>query len=387
MNISRSPRPNLKIGIVSPYSLSLPGGVQGQVLGLARALRGRGVDARVLGPCDGPPPEVGVTPLGASLPTATSANGSVAPIAPDFAALLRTLRALRNERFDVLHLHEPFVPGPPSTALMAAEVPIVGTFHAAGKQPLYSRGRLLARWAGKRITYATAVSDDAAELVKEVVRIPIRVMGNGVDMGRFRRDQGTPRHDPAAVLFVGRHEERKGLATLLQAIAGIEQDFVVWIVGSGPQTEGLRAATNDPRVRWLGRINDVELVARMRTASCFVAPSLGGESFGVVLLEAMAAGLPLIASDIDGYRNVADNEREALLVPPGDVHALAKAIDRVLSQPTLVQSLVTAGNRRAEQHSLDALAGEYEAIYRAVLADSAATGAPTRRATTRRMLS
>ena len=125
----------MRIGIICPYSLTLPGGVQGQVLGLARVLRSIGHPTRVLGPCDGPPPDSGVTPLGDSLPTA--ANGSIAPIAPDVSCALRTIRALREEDFDVLHLHEPLAPGPTTTALFLAQSPMVGTFHAAGGSLAY----------------------------------------------------------------------------------------------------------------------------------------------------------------------------------------------------------------------------------------------------------
>ena len=125
----------LRIGLVCPYSLSIPGGVQAQVLGLARELRRQGHEARVLGPCDGPPPASFVTPLGDSLPTA--ANGSIAPLAPDAAAALRTIRALNDEQFDVLHVHEPLTPGPSMTTLMVHPAPIVGTFHAAGRSSSY----------------------------------------------------------------------------------------------------------------------------------------------------------------------------------------------------------------------------------------------------------
>src|SRR4051794_34653934 len=128
----------VRIGIISPYSLTLPGGVQGQILGLGRTLRGMGHDVRVLGPCDGPPPDAGVTPLGNSVPTA--ANGSVAPIAPDPSAQLRTIRALRDEAFDVLHLHEPFAPGPCWTAMLLGHTPMVGTFHRAGESVGYRLG-------------------------------------------------------------------------------------------------------------------------------------------------------------------------------------------------------------------------------------------------------
>ena len=120
----------MRVGLICPYSLTVPGGVQGQVLGLARTLRQLGHDTRVLAPCDGPPPDAGVTPLGNSLPTA--ANGSVAPIAPDIPAQLRTIRALRDEAFDIVHLHEPFCPGPTHTALLFKSQPLIATFHAAG---------------------------------------------------------------------------------------------------------------------------------------------------------------------------------------------------------------------------------------------------------------
>ncbi len=131
---SRPPWAAVRVGMVCPYSLSLPGGVQGQVLGIARAMRKMGVEARVLAPCDGPPPESWITPLGASVPAA--GNGSIAPIAPDPSAALRTIRALRDERFDIVHLHEPFVPGPTMTALLFSDGPLVGTFHRAGRHRL-----------------------------------------------------------------------------------------------------------------------------------------------------------------------------------------------------------------------------------------------------------
>src|SRR5258708_26076774 len=129
----------VKIAQVCPYSLTMPGGVQGQVMGLARSLRSLGHEALVLGPCDGPPPAPFVTPLGRSIPT--TANGSVAPIAPDPSCALPTIRALRDEGFDIVHLHEPLVPGPTLTALLVTDAPTVGTFHPAGARQAYSAMR------------------------------------------------------------------------------------------------------------------------------------------------------------------------------------------------------------------------------------------------------
>ncbi len=152
----------MRVGLLCPYSLSIPGGVQGQVLGLARTLRSRGHEARVLGPCDGPPPAPFVTPLGKSVPAA--ANGSVAPLAPDPAAQLRTMRALWDEDFDVLHLHEPFAPGPCMTALVIKPAPIVGTFHAAGESFAYKHMGAGTRFLNRRLDLRCAVSEDARQL-------------------------------------------------------------------------------------------------------------------------------------------------------------------------------------------------------------------------------
>ena len=159
----------LRVGMVSPYSLSVPGGVQMQVMGLARELRRMGYEVRVLGPCDGPPPATFVTPLGNSLPTST--NGSIAPLAPDPACVLRTMRVLFEEQFDVLHLHEPFAPGPPMTSMLLHPAPVIATFHAAGDSPSYRYGSAPMKAAAKNIARRIAVSKDALALVQEAQRL------------------------------------------------------------------------------------------------------------------------------------------------------------------------------------------------------------------------
>lgn len=354
----------MRIGMFSPYSLTLPGGVQGQVLGLARALRARGHEVRVLGPCDGPPPEAGVTPLGNSLPTA--ANGSVAPIAPDASAVLRTIRALRDEQFEVLHLHEPFAPGPTMTALIYHPCPVVGTFHAAGTSASY---RYLGRWLrlmSRHLDVRCAVSDDAAALAQGVVGGEFIQLFNGIEIDHFARAEPWPSEGPT-VLFVGRHEQRKGLTVLLEALPRLPAEVTVWVAGSGPQTDELRRRFPDPRVRWLGRITDAELARRFAGATVYCAPSLGGESFGVVLLEAMAAGTAVVATSIDGYRNVATDGVDARLTPPGDAASLAEALHEALSGGPLVEARIAAARRRAQGYSMAALAAAYEGIYRQVV--------------------
>lgn len=358
----------MRIGLVCPYSLSIPGGVQGQVLALARALRRRGHEARVLAPCDGPPPELFVTPLGKSIPTAS--NGSVAPIAPDISAQLRAIRALWDESFDVVHLHEPLVPGPTVTALLLKPAPLVGTFHAAGSQPAYQALSPMAAWFGQRLDARVAVSDDALALVHDAVGGEFEVLFNGVEAARFRAAEPWPTEGPT-VLFIGRHEERKGLTTLLEAVPSLPDDVRVWVAGVGPQTDQLRARHQDPRIEWLGRIDDDERDRRIAGASLFCAPSLGGESFGVILLEAMAAGTPVVASSIPGYAKVAtddDGVPAAELVEPGDPVALGAALNRVLSDAGFAATLRERGFARAEQFDLERLCDLYLDIYERVLA-------------------
>jgi len=354
----------VRIGLVCPYSLTMPGGVQGQVLGLARALRGLGEEARVLGPADGPPPDPGVTPLGKSIPLA--ANGSIAPIAPDPSAALRTIRALRDEDFDVLHLHEPLVPGPCLTTLLFAGAPLIGTFHAAGVSAAYRWLGPPVRWCAGRLDRRCAVSEDAVALAGRYLRGDYELVFNGIEVERFSKATPWPTEAPT-IFFVGRHEERKGLGVLLGSLSRLPADVRVWVAGDGPQTEELQAAVaEDGRVEWLGRIGDGEKAARLRAADVFCAPSLHGESFGVVLLEAMAAGTPIVASDLPGYRNVARAGEDALLVPPGDPDALAAALGRVLADRSFGDELVESGHGRAAEFGMERLAERYVEMYAAV---------------------
>ncbi len=358
-----------RVMLVSPYSLSFVGGVQGQVLGLSRALRELGVDARVVAPCDGPPPEPGVTVVGRS--TRISSNGSIAPIAVGKAAAQHTLEALRVFEPDVVHLHEPLVPGPTQAALLAAEAPIVGTFHAAAAegQPLYRVFRPPLRRLVGRLCIRTAVSDEARRLAAEAFGGEYEVLPNGVDVPAFAGADPWPAPRPA-ILFIGRHEPRKGLGVLLDAFDGLERDAVLWAAGDGPDTAALRGR-GIADIEWLGRISDAEKARRLRGATLYCAPALRGESFGMVLLEAMAAGVAAVASDIPGYRSVARADREALIVPPGDAPALRAALRRLLDDAGERARLVEAGEHRADELSMRRLAARFVPVYaRAVAAAS-----------------
>jgi len=347
--------------MVSPYSLSIPGGVQAQVMGLSRELRAMGYEVRVLAPCDGPPPATFVTPLGNSLPT--SANGSIAPLAPDPACQLRTIRALTEEEFDVVHLHEPFLPGPPQTALLLRTAPIIATFHSAGESASYRYlGRLMLR-AAENLEHRVAVSKDARELVHRYLGGEYEILFNGVELEDYRSSPGVEPPGPT-IFFCARHEERKGLEVLLRAMQLLPADVTLWVGSNGPDTERLRREfAHDDRVVWLGRMTDADKIAHLKGADVFCAPSLHGESFGIVLVEAMAAGTTIVASSLDGYRNVATDGVDAVLVEPGDAEELAKALAEVLANPRTRAQLTAAGQVRAGDFSMTTLAQHYAVHY------------------------
>lgn len=395
MSISREANPvdsesRLRIGLLCPYSLTTPGGVQGQVMGLARALRKMGHEVRVLGPCDGAPPDTFVTPIGESLPTV--ANGSIAPLAPDPSAALRTIRVLRDEQFDVLHIHEPLTPGASITALVMRTAPIVATFHAAGESLSYKYLSAPLKGFASAIDHRVAVSKDAVHLAQRYIGGDYQILPNGVELDRFiASSQNTSiTHGDSSLIrrsifFCGRHEPRKGLEVLLQAHATLPDNVDLWIASEGPETERLkREWAGDSRIMWLGRISDAEKAKRLSQADVFCAPSLGGESFGVVLIEAMAAATPIVASALDGYMNVATHEVDALLVEPNDPAALEAALRRILLDQELAHRLVHRGQERATGFSMVQLASTYVDIYRRVIAES--QNRPSRRQRVRRFL-
>jgi phosphatidylinositol alpha-mannosyltransferase len=220
------------------------------------------------------------------------------------------------------------------------------------------------RWLVQRLDVRCAVSEDARAMAHEALGGEYRVVFNGIEVERVAAVAPAPKIGPT-VFFLGRHEPRKGLDVLLSALPELPADIRLWIAGDGPDTRALRAlVTGDPRVEWLGRVTEEEKIARMRAADVFCAPSLRGESFGIVLLEAMAAGAALVASDLPGYANVARAGRDALLVPPGDASALAKTINEILRSPERRSELVECGRQRAEHFSMSRLADTYVDYYR-----------------------
>jgi len=290
-------------------------------------------------------------------------NGSLAPLAPDPAAQLRVLGAIWDQRFDVLHLHEPLAPGPTLTSVLVKPVPLVATFHAAGTIGVYRWGQPLLRRFAARIDTKVAVSPEAAHMAERHLGGHYDVLFNGIEIERYAQAEAWPTEGPT-VLFLGRHEPRKGLSTLLEATRVLPRDVRFWIAGHGPETESLRRShADDGRIEWLGALSETEKLRRLRSADAFCVPSLGGESFGLVLLEGMAAGTPVVASDIPAYRVVARHGRDAALFPTGDSDALAKALLEALGREPVVERRIEQGRQRSNEFSMDALADAYITRY------------------------
>ena len=350
----------MRVGMISPYSLTVPGGVQNQILCLAKAIRKLGVDVRVLGPCDGAPPETGITPLGNSLPTAT--NGSIAPLAPDAAAQLRVIRALRDEQFDVLHVHEPLAPGPTVTAIVMKQSPIVATYHRSGHSKFYDYFNRPARWVASRVEINCAVSDEAAKTAMNALGGEYEILFNGIELDLFQNKVW--RKEKPTIFFVGRHEPRKGLDVLIRSMEFLPDEVELWVASEGPETEGLKQlAKGDQRITWLGTISESEKIRRLQECSVLCAPSLGGESFGIVLLEAMAACTPVVASSIPGYAKLARGGKDAILTETGNPIALSNGLRLALYNKEETKRIVDSGKIRANQFSMEKLAKSYLDFY------------------------
>lgn len=351
----------MRIAQVCPYSIDSPGGVQGQVLGLSSAMRAKGHEVEIIAPCSNK--TLGTRCVGsiASVP----ANGSVAPIALSPKAFLETQKAIFETNFDVIHIHEPFVPMVSLAALAKIDSShiSVATFHRSGVSLSYLLfGKIFKKLLSK-LDLCTAVSLSAQKTANQVFGQEIELTFNGIDATRFL---SLPVQKPTkfSILFIGRHEQRKGLGVLIDALSMIQDDLDVWIIGKGPQTKELKQrAKGDKRIKWLGVVTDKEVESYLSKSNVLCAPSISGESFGVILLEAMASNTAVIASDIEGYRDVCRNMQEAILFPPGGALALAEAIKNLLAHPFELDRLVKAAKVRVQEFSMEKLASIYLETY------------------------
>jgi phosphatidylinositol alpha-mannosyltransferase len=332
------------------------------VAGLAAALRARGVAVEILAPADGPVPLADFVPLGRSVPIPD--NGSIVRVALDPVSSSRTARLVRSGRYDLVHLHEPMIPAVCLTALLAAERPLVGTFHMyASSRRWYRPFAPLARAVIPRLDARIAVSQAALRHVARTCPGEYRIIPNGIDLTGF---SAPGERDGTRILFIGRAEPRKGLPILLEAFTRLPATTTLDLVGVDrrelPRVGRRLPAAAAGRIRAHGRVSDAERAALLARADVLCAPSLEGESFGIVLVEGMAARVPVVASAIPGYVDVLPDSC-GRLVPPGRPELLADALRELLADGELRVRLGEAGRCAARRFDWQRVAGEILEVY------------------------
>ena len=386
----------MRVGLVSPYSYTYPGGVGRHVEALAEELLDQGHDVRLLAPYDPDDRLARVTHRGAKpdrrpLPdylvplgrtVGIPSNGAVSnlSVSPEAVGVLR--RELRGGGYDVVHVHEPNAPAVSWYATDAARVPLVGTFHCYSTSALANRGAayLGARRIYNRLHVRIAVSEAARWTAERFYGGRYRIVPNGVDLSAARPDHRADEDGPLELLFVGRAEARKGLPVLLRAFealrtAGVDARLTV----AGATQEEVDPLLLDPEgVRVAGRVSEEEKWRLLGRADLLCAPSLGGESFGMVLTEAFASGTPVVASDIAGYRDVVRDGVDGLLVPAADPTELGEALRSLALDPAWRARLSEAAGERARRFAWPQVAAEVTEAYADAQEAAAREGAKPR---------
>jgi len=356
----------MNIALVSPYDYAYPGGVNTHISNLALHLAKMGHQVRILAPCSNKkalPTAQDIVPLGKTIPYPS--NGSVARLTLSWWLMPKVKSILDEERFDILHFHEPLFPSLPWMVLPLSHSINVATFHAYYKRSIgYWFWRPLVKRFYNRLNGKIAVSEPARRFVSKYFPGDYRIIPHGVDSGRFSAEVPLIKDfcdGKLNILFVSRLEERKGIRYLLKAFRVVKAEFpqsrlIVVGPGNGRRYKDYVQAVKLKDVVFAGYVSYADLPRCFRTADIFCVPAVGQESFGIVLLEAMAAGKPIVASNIDGYANVLTHDVEGLLVPPKDEKALAHALLSLLNDQTLRQQMGSKGRSKAEAHNWEFIA-------------------------------
>ncbi|MGH2455868.1 MAG: glycosyltransferase family 4 protein [Candidatus Limnocylindria bacterium] len=355
-------RPPLKVGIVSPYGYPHPGGVNEHVRYTYEAMRRLGHDVWIITSRYGKERESEGHIIRLGTGYAFPANGSMGRVTLSWRFKRRARELLAEHRFDVLHFHEPFVPFLSPTVLDQSDTVNLATFHAfGGFSPSYWFGKRVATRLADRLHGRIAVSGAARHFINRYFPGDYRIIPNGVDVNRYADAEPFDhlRDGTMNILFVGRFEERKGLIHLLKAYHRLRKrrvDARLLVVGTGPKAREHRRYVGLRQIRdveFLGRVSDDDKARYFASADIFCAPATGQESFGIVLLEAMAAGVPIVASDIHGYKNVVQRGVQGLLVEPRNHRALAAALYTLANDEELRHRMSEAGRGRAPEYSWD----------------------------------
>jgi phosphatidyl-myo-inositol alpha-mannosyltransferase len=366
----------VKIALVCPYDWSRPGGVKDHVENLAAHL-GDDHEVRILAPASEPVDDLRVEPSGRPLPVRY--NRSVAPVALSPLSGRHILASLEDYAPHITHVHEPVAPTVSAAVSAFADGPLVGTFHTwSDRRLLYRSVAPLARRVVHRLAVRIAVSPAAQQYAAGALRVPagtFQVVPNGVDVPRFAAAEPLPELiDPERplILFVGRLEPRKGLDVLIRGFLRLRVTVPrarLCIVGDGPERDRCQQmvpASIRPDVLFVGRVSHADLPRYHASADVFASPATGGESFGIVLLEAMAAGLPVVASDIPGYRTVMRDGRQGRLVPSGDGIVLAECLEALIHNERLRGAMADEGRVTAARYDWPVVGARIAAIYREV---------------------
>jgi phosphatidylinositol alpha-mannosyltransferase len=391
----------MRVALVSPYSWTYPGGVTRHIEALAGQLMRSGHDVRVLAPYD-PDDDLsarlhrGARPQARPLPDYVCslgrtigfpANGAVSNIAITTDCVHTLRRELRHGGYDVVHLHEPVTPAVGWDALCTTDRPLVGTFHCYSTNPLSNGFASLigARRRLNRLHVRVAVSEAAAWTGSRFYGGHYRVIPNGVDLGPpvERQPAIAPTADrPLRLVFVGASVERKGLGVLLRAFEALREHLPVTLTVVGPTAAEIAPLLVESRgVTALGKVAESVKAECIRDADLLIAPSLGGESFGMVLTEAFAAGTPVVASDIPGYRDVVHDGIEGLLIGPGDAAGLAQALRDLALDPPRRDTMALAATAAAPRYGWERIAGELVGAYEDAITAPVPIGRITRAAT------
>ena len=373
----------MKIGLVTPYIYPLPGGVNAHVAQLYENLVGRGHDVRILSSTHGAQKhtEGDVIRLGYGFSVPTNGSVGTLTFSHRYGSLVQEV--LERERFDVLHFHEPFVPFLSLQLLRFSTSVNIATFHAyAGWSPSYEFGKRALKRFARRLHGRIAVSAAARHFIDRYFPGDYKVIPNGVDLKDFANVHpfGRWRDGTANLLYVGRFENRKGVLYLLKAYRTLRKDGYdcrLLLIGQGPQEREARRYVATRRlqgVEFLGRVSEEDKARYFATADVYVSPATGQESFGIVLLEAMAAGAPIVCSDIHGYKGVVRRGEQALLVPPKDPEALTEAIAKLLADPEMRARMGASGRERARQYGWDNITAKVDDYYGFVIRRLAAQG-------------
>ncbi len=373
----------MRVGLVCPYSWDVPGGVQEHIRDLAEALIELGHQVSVISPADDDAslPEY-VVPAGRAV--AVPYNGSVARLSFGPLSANRVRRWLKEGNFDVLHVHEPYAPSLSLIALWVFDGPIVATVHGATtrSRALHAAEPVL-RSALEKVSGRIAVSEAARTTLVHHLGGDAVLIPNGVTVSRYEKAESLPGWpgEGGAIGFLGRMDEpRKGLAVLLRAfeVIGAERAGLRLLIAGPGDTEEVIAkvpASLRDRVVLLGQVSEAVKVQVYHSVDVFCAPNTGGESFGIVLAEAMAAGAPIVASDIDAFRRVLRDGRAGELFANGDSADLAAAIGRLLDDPRRRASLSAAASAAARDYNWSTIARDVVKVYEAVLPAGSATSA------------